>query len=59
MGFECKRLFSSIIPSWFLRLGCFLMSCGGFLRPFVILFFLGKKRFEAATNLTQFPENQG
>jgi hypothetical protein len=34
------------------------MSCGVLLRPFMILFFLGKKRLEAVVNLSQFPENR-
>jgi hypothetical protein len=34
------------------------MSCRPLLRPFMILFFLGKKRLEAVVNLSQFPENR-
>jgi hypothetical protein len=34
------------------------MSCGVLLRPFMILFFLGKKHLEAVVNLSQFPENR-
>ena len=36
----------------------FPMSRGSFLRRFLILFFLGKHRFEPAINFAQFPENQ-
>src|ERR1700740_3302732 len=34
------------------------MSCGVFLRPFIILLFFGKCLFEPAINFAQFPENQ-
>jgi hypothetical protein len=34
------------------------MSCGVFLRPFIILFVFGKNRLEAVVNLSQFPENR-
>ena len=41
-----------------LELGCFLTSGSTFLRPFIILFCLGKKRLEAMVNLAKFPENR-